>query len=203
MNIDPEQFQVIFWDFDGVLMDSNEIRDRGFEMVLKEYPKNQVEALMEFHRKNGGLSRYVKFRYFFEKLRGESVSEAEIQYWADQFSEIMLENLKNRDLLIDKHIDFIRALHRSIQMFIVSGSDQKELREICKSTGISSYFNEILGSPTPKKKLVADILEKYRYESNDCVLIGDSINDYHAAIENGISFIGVGDPELVKLSTEN
>ena len=49
-------------------MDSNAVRDRGFKEVLNGYPENEVDALMTFHQDNGGLSRYVKFRYFFEVI---------------------------------------------------------------------------------------------------------------------------------------
>ena len=61
--------KIIFWDFDGVILNSNKVRDSGFEIVLKDFPKNQVELLLNYHRQNGGLSRYVKFRYFFEVIR--------------------------------------------------------------------------------------------------------------------------------------
>ena len=30
--------ETIFWDFDGVIMDSMKVRDEGFEIVLKDYP---------------------------------------------------------------------------------------------------------------------------------------------------------------------
>lgn len=56
---------VIFWDFDGVLMDPNSVRDIGFEQVLAKFPNTQVKQLFAFHRANGELSRYVKFRHFF------------------------------------------------------------------------------------------------------------------------------------------
>ena len=41
-------FKTIFWDFDGVLMNSNAVRDRGFLEVLKQYPKVEVDKLMKF-----------------------------------------------------------------------------------------------------------------------------------------------------------
>ena len=83
--------KVIFWDFDGVLMDSNAVRDLGFERVLSAFPKEQVDQLLAFHQANGGLSRYVKFRYFFENIRGEPITEEEILVWAERFSGIMKE----------------------------------------------------------------------------------------------------------------
>ena len=44
---------------------------------------------MAFHQKNGGLSRYVKFRYFFEEVVGVDITEEEVNSWAMRFSEIM------------------------------------------------------------------------------------------------------------------
>lgn len=190
--------KVILWDFDGVIMNSNEVRDYGFQEVLKDYPEEQVEKLMKFHQENGGLSRYVKFNYFFNDIRGEEVDQAEINKWAGKFSEIMLKNLKNEALLIQETIQFIEKNHKKYTMHIVSGSDQKELREICADIGIAKYFNSIHGSPTHKSILVEELLEKHQYDHEACILIGDSINDYDAAIENNIYFLAYNNASLDK-----
>ena len=192
---------ILFWDFDGVLMNSNTVRDRGFELVLMDYPIDQVKQLMDFHQANGGLSRYVKFRYFFQEVRGEEITDEEVQVWADKFSEIMLANLINKDLLIKETNDFVKANYQNYKMHIVSGSDGNELRKICKGVGINNYFRSIEGSPTPKKKLVADILQAENYNLNESVLIGDSINDYEAAVVNNIGFLGYGNRKIKKMSS--
>lgn len=192
--------KVIFWDFDGVILDSNEVRDKGFLEVLKEFPEDQVEALLAFHRKNGGLSRYVKFRYFFEEIRGESISDEEILKLSEEFSVIMKRLLTNPELLI-KPINEFLIRNKAKRMHIVSGSDQDELRYLCKSLGIDKYFISIHGSPTPKIQLVQNVLESERYERSNCVLIGDSINDFEAAKANGIDFYGFGNESIAKFST--
>lgn len=184
------KIKVIFWDFDGVILNSNEVRDSGFEIVLKDFPKNQVELLLNYHRQNGGLSRYVKFRYFFEVIRGEKVSNKQIQDYASKFSEIMLNILTNKDLLINDSLSFIKKNKEKYRMHIVSGSDGKELKLLCKYLGIDHYFETINGSPEIKINLVKKILDKYDYKIENCVLIGDSINDYEAAIINKIKFLG-------------
>lgn len=180
-------------------MNSNAVRDRGFEEVLKDYPQEQVNKLMTFHQKNGGLSRYVKFRYFFEEVRGESITEEEVNSWAQKFSEIMLTSLNNKSLLIEEAVHFIKANYKDYNMHIVSGSDQKELRFLNKELGMSEYFISIHGSPTPKKQLVEDLISKHQYELGNACLIGDSINDYEAAEHNGIAFYGYNNPALSSL----
>ena len=194
---------VIFWDFDGVLMNSNPIRDLGFEKVLNDFPREQVAQLMNFHRQNGGLSRYVKFRYFFETIRNEVLTDEKLKQYTDSFSKIMLELLLDEKLFIQPTLDFVKRNYQNYSMHIVSGSDQNELRIICKTLNIATYFLSINGSPIPKKQLVKDILKANRYDVAKCVLIGDSHNDYEAAQVNNIDFFGFGNPKIEEISTVN
>ncbi len=193
-------FNIIFWDFDGVIMSSNKIRDLGFEKVLQSYPGNEVNALLDFHRKNGGLSRYVKFRYFFEQIRKEEAEEEKIQELAKNFSIIMRELLTNPGLLINDSLIYIRSNYEDKKMHIVSGSDQEELQHLCKQLNISHYFKSIHGSPAPKNELVGQIIKENNYNKKECILIGDSINDYEAAEENNIDFYGYNNNGLRKVS---
>lgn len=200
MVFNVDSVKTILWDFDGVLMDSMSVRDKGFEIVLKEHSQEEVEKLMKFHRENGGLSRYVKFRYFFEKIKGREISEEEVQEYASRFSNVMLENLIDKNLLIEDSLQFVRQSYTQYKMHIVSGSDQSELRHICRNLDIEKYFISIHGSPTPKKKLVKDLLLENGYSTEQTLLIGDSINDYEAAVENGISFYGYNNLQLKETS---
>ena len=189
---------MIFWDFDGVILDSMEIRNTGFREVLKNYPSNEVEKLIEYHNLNGGLSRYVKFRYFFEKIRKEVVFETELKELANRFSLIMKKLLVDNNLLIEDSVMFIKENHTKYQMHIVSGSDGNELRYLCNKLGLSNYFISIQGSPTPKIKLVSDLLDFHHYKNTNVILIGDSTNDYEAAHVNEVSFYGYNNPLLKK-----
>ena len=58
----------ILWDFDGVILDSMEVRDWGFKEIFSSFDKSKVDLLLDYHRKNGGLSRYVKIRFFLKKF---------------------------------------------------------------------------------------------------------------------------------------
>ena len=57
----------ILFDFDGVIHDSNTVKTDGFRTIFNKYPKNIVENLVEYHEANGGISRYSKIRYFFDR----------------------------------------------------------------------------------------------------------------------------------------
>ena len=193
----PSNFKCILFDFDGVIIESNSVREQGFREVLKQYPADQLEDLIIFHNANGGWSRYVKFRYFFKEIRKEPIAEAQVNELASQFSSIMKGILINPKFLIAETISYIESMHKfGKEMHIVSGSDSNELRELCSALKIDHYFKSINGSPDPKTQLVKDILEASTLKRSDFCLIGDARNDYDAAKENGITFFGYNNPSL-------
>lgn len=190
----------ILWDFDGVILDSMEVRDFGFEEIFKDFEKSDVDKLIVYHRSNGGLSRYVKIRHFFENILKMPITDQMIIQYASRFSEIMKKELTKPQNLIQDSLSFIKRKSKNFNFHIVSGSDQEELRFLCRELAISNYFLSIEGSPTPKESLVKDLLELHGYARNETCLIGDSVNDYEAAINNDIVFYGYNNAELKRLN---
>ncbi|RXJ90578.1 haloacid dehalogenase [Arcobacter sp. CECT 8983] len=188
--------KVIFFDFDGVILDSMPIRDYGFRKILEEYPLDIVEDFIKFHQENAGLSRFYKIKYFYSKYLNKDIREEKIQEYATKFSEIMRSELPNEKYLISETVSFIRNNYKKMTFHIVSGSEQNELRFLCEQLGLSKYFKSIEGSPTHKNDLVKNILNKEKYILDESILIGDSINDFNAASINGIKFYGFNNPKL-------
>jgi HAD superfamily hydrolase (TIGR01549 family) len=186
----------ILWDFDGVILDSMKVRDWGFEEIFKLFDKDKVSLLLEYHRKNGGLSRYVKIQYFYEEILAKEITEEEIMSYANEFSILMKKELVNPKNLIQDSLAFIKENYKKYNFHIVSGSDQKELHFLCKELDIHQYFLSIHGSPTPKNQLVKELLNKYNYPIAETCLIGDSVNDYEAAKNNNINFYGYNNKEI-------
>ena len=196
----PSDFEVILWDFDGVIIDSNSVREFGFREVLKEFNPKQVEQLIDFHNANGGWSRYVKFRYFYEVILKRPISEGQVQELANRFSSIMVESLPNPELLIEETVRFIQEMYsQGKQMHIASGSDGNELRSLCAQLGLSKYFLSINGSPTPKPALVKSIVYNGNISASNYCLIGDAVNDFEAAKSNNVRFFGYNNTDLIGL----
>jgi HAD superfamily hydrolase (TIGR01549 family) len=188
--------KIIFFDFDGVILDSMPIRDYGFRKMVEKYPSNLVDEFIKYHRYNAGLSRFHKIKYFYNELLNEEISENKIQEYAEEFSLIMKSKLTDKKYLISETVEFIKNNFNNYIFHIVSGSEQNELRYLCKELGIEQYFNTIYGSPIHKNDLVKSILKDKKYSTEECILIGDSINDYNAAEANDIKFYGYNNIEL-------
>tara|TARA_B110000003_G_C16645746_1_gene531950 strand:- start:1647 stop:2264 length:618 start_codon:yes stop_codon:yes gene_type:complete len=188
--------KTILWDFDGVILDSMDVRDYGFYQIFKKFNSEDIEFLIQYHRKNGGLSRYVKIKYFFEEILLQKISNEEINNYANNFSLIMRQELVNSSKLIAQSINFIKSNYKNYNFHIVSGSDENELKYLCDKLKIAIYFISINGSPTSKNELVNNLMIKYDYDKNETCLIGDSINDYDAANKNNIKFYAFNNQNL-------
>ncbi|MDO1512943.1 HAD-IA family hydrolase [Maribacter confluentis] len=190
----------ILWDFDGVILNSMQVRDYGFRKIFEGHETEQIEQLIHYHRTNGGWSRYVKIRYFYEEILKKNISEKEVLVLASAFSDIMRNELIKLEHLILDSLNFIKDNYKKFNFHIVSGSDEKELQFLCEKLEIDSFFITITGSPTPKNSLVKSVIKSFGYDKDTTILIGDSINDYEAAKKNSLRFYGYNNFSLLELS---
>ena len=64
----------IFFDFDGVIIDSVGVKTNAFMEIFKDHPRHR-EEILAYHQLNGGLSRYIKIRYIYEKILKKELSD--------------------------------------------------------------------------------------------------------------------------------
>ena len=162
MKIDIKNLDFVIFDCDGVILDSNKIKTEAFKEVLKKYPSQLVEKLIKFHRFNGGISRKIKFQYFFDNIMKIKKNNKNII----KDALLQFEKIIFRKLLKAKYIrgslKFIYLLKKNnIKIFIVSGGLEQELHKIFKHRKKKGYFNEILGSPRTKENNVSQLIKKY------------------------------------------
>ncbi|MEN4044804.1 HAD-IA family hydrolase [Sulfurimonas sp. NWX367] len=188
--------KTILWDFDGVILDSMKIKGDGFVELFHGYDKKYLQQIEKYHYENGGVSRFDKIRYFYTDILHQDISEDEIVKLADKFARIIKMKLSNKENLIMETIEFIKANYKEYNFHIVSGAENRELNDLCKQFEITCYFLSINGSPTKKDILIANIMEKYNYKTDETILIGDAITDYNAAKKNKINFYGYNNSEL-------
>ena len=62
-------------------------------------------------------------------------------------------------------------------------------------------FMSINGSPELKEQIVSRLIVEDSLSRETIVMVGDSINDYDAAVINGIKFVGYNNESLRKLSS--
>jgi phosphoglycolate phosphatase-like HAD superfamily hydrolase len=180
----------VIFDFDGVIVESNDIRTEGFRTLLerKRFPADAIEKLIVYHKANGGLSRYHKLRYFYEKIMERQIDEVSLQGLCDEFSSIVKSAVTDAPYVKGAR-EFLEENGARLAFFLISGSDQEELRDICRARKIDGYFREILGSPVDKKTNLKVLLERHRLPKEKTVFVGDSVNDWEAANAFQVPFV--------------
>ena len=183
------KYRHIIFDFDGVLVESNEIRFNGFRKLFENYPEDQVERLVAYAKANGGVSRYKKIKYFFNEICLKPITEESVNEWAGKFSKLVEQDVVTAKS-VEGSVEFLEEYSNVFDFAIVSGSDQVELRNICRQRKIDHFFKMILGSPVEKKDNIASLLADLNWTPGQSLYVGDSNNDLDAAKANNLNFIG-------------
>ena len=184
--MDISQFATLIFDCDGVILDSNKIKTDAFYNTALPYGEDAAEALVNFHEQNGGISRYVKFEYFLEKILGSKVEPKKINNLLSSFvSEIKEELILCQ---ISPGLEELRKNSDS-NWLIVSGGDQKELRCIFSERNLTENFNcGIFGSPETKEVILSREIHNGNIKF-PALFIGDSKYDHQAAKATNIDFV--------------
>lgn len=63
------QYQTPAFDCDGVVLNSNKIKTEVFYEATKHFGYDSALALVDYHVRNGDISRYVKYKYFLVNFK--------------------------------------------------------------------------------------------------------------------------------------
>ena len=181
-------YKNIIFDCDGVILDSNKIKTDTFIKLFENYPKNKIDKLVKYHKKYGGVSRYKKISFFFNSLLNRDISEKDLKLLAKEYSKISLNELKKSNFIPGLLNLLIYLKNNNKKLFVVSGSDEKDLIKILKYKKINKYFEKIKGSPKNKNDNLIDLLQEPKDRKNS-VYIGDSKYDFITSRNLGLKFI--------------
>ncbi|MCK5687578.1 HAD family hydrolase [bacterium] len=184
------EFKTVLLDCDGVILDSNQIKTDAFRAAVGEYSEGRIQALVDYHRLRGGISRFDKIKYFLTDLVG-SYSEQEYNNLIERFEQSVVKQLQQSEFT-EGALRFLQLFYTKIDLFVVSGGFQQELRDVFSHKGASLYFKDILGSPTAKTLHVSNLLNVQKIQG-PVLFVGDSIIDHQVAVENGVEFIFLSD----------
>ena len=187
------QPKAIALDFDGVILESAVIKTQAFSGVFKNYPEH-LEAIINHHLNNVGVSRYEKFKYIYKNILRTGLPRMQMDRLGKRFTELTLEKVKVC-AEVPGAVEFLNEVSGNCFLFVVSGTPQKELEEVIEFRRLSSYFTRVFGSPPAKNKIFSEILKYWRLKAEDIVFVGDSMTDFTEAHSVGVPFIGRKGPE--------
>lgn len=179
---------LIFLDFDGVIVESNLIKDEGFEIIFSRFPEH-YQKMLSYHQSSDTIDRYEKFNYIARDILCETDWKKLGSQLAKDYSDFTTQRVVECDE-VPGAIEFLNNMYGQVPMILLSATPQEYLDEILEARKLRAYFELAFGKPLDKGKKMINILEDRMILPSSCVFIGDSPDDYLASIVAGVPFIG-------------
>jgi HAD superfamily hydrolase (TIGR01549 family) len=186
-------FKLIILDFDGVIVESADIKTEAFRKLFSDCPEH-VGAIVEYHKKHVGVSRYEKFSHIYETILKRPLGKEKMAELGRRFSALVLDEIKACPL-VPGALEFLEKYSKRAKLFIASSTPEEELRYLVKARGLEEYFKGAYGAPLKKSEIISRIMKKENVKKEEILFVGDSTADYAEAKKVGVSFLGrVTDP---------
>lgn len=184
----------IFFDFDGVIAESVNVKTRAFYQMYEKFGKDIAEKVVAHHKSHGGMSRFEKFKLYHKNFLNIDLTEDQIHDLASRFSGLVKQGVIDAPEVPGVR-DFLEKYHRIMNFWIISGTPTDEIRDIVKQKNMGHFFKECFGSPRKKNDWVKELMKQYHLQKTATVFVGDAKSDYQAALDNEIGFILRETPE--------
>ena len=172
-------------------MNSNGVKRDAMYRSALYYGSQNAKRLVEYHVSNGGIGREIKFRWFLREIMGisEGLEEA-VSNLKREYSKNLLGGLLTCELAPGIHEILAELRKEGVSLFVVSGADQDELREVLKERQLASMFDEIYGAPDTKDEILTREFDA-GVMKQPSIFLGDSRYDYQASHRAGLDFVFV------------
>lgn len=181
------KFDYIFFDFDGVIKESVNIKAEAFLELFESFGHDISRKIHEHHLMHGGMSRFEKIELYLTWLN-ESNDKNTVEEICNKFSYLVKEKVI-KSAWVPGIETFLRKNLYDQTFILISATPQKELEEICQSLNLTNVFSRIIGWPASKTQSINEIMLELDITPDTCLMIGDYISDFNAAKNNGISFL--------------
>lgn len=181
--------KAIFWDNDGVLVDTERLHFLATRRVLASVgiPLTR-EHYIELY--------LVRGKSAFQLAAEKGTPPDAIKLLREERNILYSSLLRQEDLLIPEAREVIEALHGTYTMGIVTSSKPGHFRLIHEKTGLLPFFHFVItagdythSKPHPEPYLLA--VERSGFRKEECLVVEDSERGLTAAIEAGIRCIVV------------
>lgn len=176
------------FDCDGVLLNSNGVKREAMYRSALGYGSEKAKLLEEYHVNNGGIGREVKFRWFLQEIVGVNRNlEKLVADLKHKYRENLWDGLMTCEVTPGIFDILARLKKEGASLFVVSGADQDELREILTERELAPWFDGIYGAPDTKDQILAREINA-KIINRPAIFLGDSQYDYEASKRANLDF---------------
>ena len=178
--------KIIFWDFDGVIKDSVLAKGEVFAELFGSEDEYMYSRVLKHHCSNAGLSRSEKIVIYLGWAQN-TPCEKHINLWEKKFNEIVVKKVCQSPW-VPGALQYLQENYHRQYFILVSATPQEEMEQILEQLQIYKLFKRIYGHPNKKTDVIENTLDNLGVKPSDAVMLGDSVADYGAALENNVEF---------------
>jgi phosphoglycolate phosphatase-like HAD superfamily hydrolase len=182
-----DSLRAIVFDFDGVILESADIKTEAFRALYAEYP-DKLTAIRDYHIAQAGISRYVKFEHIQRNILGLPYTEEDRKRVSAEFERLTRERIL-RCPQVPVADELLLGLRGRVLRIVGSGTPHAELELIVSERGMRDWFEEVWGSPRMKSEILRDVMARHTLSPQEVLMVGDGMSDYDAAREAGTRFL--------------
>lgn len=180
-----KDYKAMVFDCDGVILNSNTVKSDAFFQCALRYGEDIANKFVEYHRNNGGISRYEKFATL-RSMAGKH-EDFDLASMLESYGKEIKQKLMSCEIATG--LGELREATISANWCVASGGDQDELRGLFARRQLSQFFDAgIYGSPTRKTEIARYLIDK-QIISYPVLMLGDSRLDYEVASTWGFDFV--------------
>lgn len=180
--------KAVIFDFDGVLFESVDVKTKAFQALFRKESPADVDKITHFHLANGGMNRWDKITAIYGGILRRPLSNDALEEHCNQFAEIVVQKVVEAPW-VEGAKEFLDTHQKTYRYFVVSATPDQEIKHIVKRKAIGHYFEDVLGSPRKKDVLLREVLQQHALTPRESVYVGDSINDWQAAVAVPLPFV--------------
>jgi phosphoglycolate phosphatase-like HAD superfamily hydrolase len=178
---------LVFWDFDGVIKDSVDVKTAAFERLFRPYGAEVARRVGRHHAAHGGVSRFDKIPLYLN-WAGEPANPALVEAFCERFSQGVLQAVIDSRWVPGVR-EYLQQNFPRQYFVLVTATPQEEIEQIIVALGLSRCFREVHGAPTKKASAIGAVLARKNYMPEHALMIGDSETDRQAAHSNAVPFL--------------
>ena len=182
------KYKVIILDFDGTIVESVGIKDEAFKTLFTKYP-DKLDEITNYHLSHNATIRFEKFRHITKHILNQEYTEELERTLSRKFSDLVFQKIIECPYVHGAK-DFLNCFWGRVPLYLASTSPADELDRILTARDIKKYFKNVYAIPWVKTDVIKDILNCEHIYPDEAVFVGDAFEDYRAARETGVHFIG-------------
>jgi len=182
-------FQAVLFDFDGTLVQSNQIKrdmlflvartvgstDDVFRKILTDHPRHD---------------RFDLYRELLTQMKYDGDLDTKVKELSGLYGDLTTSAISKAPE-IPGAAGFLTEFSSQIPMYINSATPEASLRNTIEERGWAEFFRGVYGRPKSKNDIFKLVQDETGLPANQILFVGDSVQDLESARDNGCPFLGV------------